>query len=201
MKGDYHMQAIHRQIDNAMVLQQDVCEVENNDSIVIRLKTAYIYFILYSFIGWIYETIFTSIDEGCLQKRGFLDLPILPIYGFAITIIVWVLANKGYGMIQLFFRSALVTSIMEFVVSWSMEMIFHRVWWDYSHMRFQIQGRVCLAGAILFGVASVIILKFVHPRIAVLSRKFVISEKSKYFCIASIVVILVDTVLVSLRLL
>lgn len=159
------------------------------------------YFLIYSFIGWIWETVITSIDTGTLQKRGFLDLPILPIYGFAITIIVLLFYQREYSIPKIFIGSAAVTSICEFITSWTLERIFHQVWWDYSHMKFQIQGRICLIGALIFGFASVVIVRVVQPRIVQLVNHFLQWEKSRAVLNLSALLIVVDLISKSIRLL
>lgn len=44
-----------------------------------------------------------------------------------------------------------------------MEKAFHARWWDYTDRKFNINGRVCLLGAIVFGTFSVLLIKFIHP--------------------------------------
>ena len=41
-----------------------------------------LFFFLYSFLGWIWESSFVSIREHRWVNRGFLHGPLLPIYGF-----------------------------------------------------------------------------------------------------------------------
>lgn len=183
------------------VTRSEAKEMEQKKSTVTVLFTYYAYFVVYSFIGWVWETVITTIDTGVLQKRGFLDVPILPIYGFAITFIVFLFYKRGLSIPKIFLGSALITSIQEFVTSWVLEKAFHQTWWDYSHMRFQIQGRVCLIGTITFGVASVLIVELVHPIIQRTITKFFEDTRSRRLCIASLFIILCDSVLITLRLL
>ena len=51
-----------------------------------------------------------------------------------------------------------------------MEQLFHARWWDYSRRRFNIQGRVCLLGAVVFGAAGVLIVKVAQPVVAGLTQ-------------------------------
>jgi uncharacterized membrane protein len=44
-----------------------------------------------------------------------------------------------------------------------MEKLFHARWWDYSDMRFNVKGRICLIGFLGFGAASVVLIRFIHP--------------------------------------
>lgn len=63
----------------------------------------------------------------------------------------------------LFFAGALVTCSLEYLTSWLMEKLFHARWWDYSKRKFNIGGRVCLIGAVVFGAFSVVLVLVLHP--------------------------------------
>lgn len=65
--------------------------------------------------------------------------------------------------IPLFFLSLLVTSALEYVTSWILEKLFDTKWWDYSHYKFHIKGRVCLLNSTLFGLLGMLASHFVHP--------------------------------------
>ena len=62
-----------------------------------------------------------------------------------------------------FLFGALLTSALEYFTSWVMEKLFHMRWWDYSHYKFQINGRVCLLNSTCFGLACVVLCHVVHP--------------------------------------
>ena len=62
-----------------------------------------------------------------------------------------------------FIFGAIVTSVLEYFTSWIMEKLFHMRWWDYSHYKFQINGRVCLLNSACFGLASVLLCHVVQP--------------------------------------
>lgn len=126
--------------------------------------------ILYSMIGWAYETILCSISAKKFVNRGFLNGPYCPIYGFGalfdVILIGWI-----QNPILLFFAGALVTCTLEYITSYLLELFFHARWWDYSYMKFNINGRVSLAGALIFGLFSVVLIKYIHP--------FIIEQSSK----------------------
>ena len=117
---------------------------------------------IYSIIGWIYETILCSVKGGRFINRGFLNGPYCPIYGCGALLDILIL-GKIENPILLFFLGALVTCSLEYLTSYLMEKMFHARWWDYSHLRFQINGRVCLLGAVVFGAFSVVLIKVLHP--------------------------------------
>ena len=44
-----------------------------------------------------------------------------------------------------------------------MEKIFKLRWWDYSNMKFNINGRICLETLIPFGIIGVLVVKYISP--------------------------------------
>lgn len=129
-----------------------------------------IWLIFYSVVGWIYETILCSIKAKKFINRGFLNGPYCPIYGFGalldIILIGWI-----ENPVLLFLAGALITCTLEYITSYLLEVCFHARWWDYSHMKFNINGRVSLAGALVFGLFSVVLIKYIHPAILLTTNR------------------------------
>ena len=51
-----------------------------------------LFFFLYSFLGWVWESCYVSLRQGRWVNRGFLNGPLLPIYGFgAVAILLFTL--------------------------------------------------------------------------------------------------------------
>ena len=111
------------------------------------------YFIIYSVIGFVVETLFGLAKYGTLESRqSFLYGPFCAIYGVGAIIMILSLQyfKKNYN--TLFIGGCIVGSITEYLVSWIGEMILHLKWWDYSNMPFNINGRICLLYAIFLGI-------------------------------------------------
>jgi len=121
------------------------------------------WFVIYSFLGWIYETIYCSLMAGHYINRGFLYGPLIPIYGSCVVFAVLLLYDKKINKIALFAICGFIASAFEYVTSWWMEFLFGRRWWDYSNKLFNINGRVCLEAAVVFGIFGVLILCWFHP--------------------------------------
>ena len=60
--------------------------------------------------------------------------------------------------VALFLLGAIVACVLEYLTSYGMEKLFHARWWDYSKRLLNINGRVCLLGAVVFGLFSVLLL-------------------------------------------
>ncbi len=74
-----------------------------------------------------------------------------------------VLEPFSHTWILLFFLSMLITSVLEYITSWLLEKLFDTKWWDYSHYKLNIKGRVCLLNSTLFGLMGMLASHFVHP--------------------------------------
>ena len=117
---------------------------------------------IYSIIGWVYESTICSIGQRKLINRGFLNGPYCPIYGTGAVLVLLVL-GRIQNPVLLFFAGAVLTCSLEYLTSWLMEKLFHARWWDYSKRKFNIGGRVCLIGAVVFGAFSVVLILVLHP--------------------------------------
>lgn len=120
-------------------------------------------FLIYSVIGWIIEGIDMLILTKKIVNRGFLIGPYCPIYGFGALFIVLVLDKYKSDALVLFVMSVLSCGILEYMTSLVMEKIFKTRWWDYSNVKFNINGRICLETLVLFGLGGLIISYFVNP--------------------------------------
>lgn len=123
------------------------------------------WFIIYSMIGWFYETMYCFLTSGVFRNRGFLFGPFCPIYGLSMLLMLLICYDSNISFLGLFFKCAFVATAMEFVTSIWMERIFNRRWWDYSNMPLNINGRICLGATLLFGILGAVIIRYVHPAI------------------------------------
>lgn len=121
------------------------------------------WFFIYSFLGWIYETMYCSITAGHFVSRGFLYGPFIPIYGLTVVIGILLFSDRNLNVISLFLACALTATVLEYVTSVWMELIFGRRWWNYADKFLNINGRVCLEAAVFFGLMGVLIIKHIHP--------------------------------------
>lgn len=124
--------------------------------------TYFILFMIYSFIGWIIELLFSYYKTGKIINRGFLIGPYCPIYGIGCIVLILLLSDYADNTLVLFGLSVIVCSILEYFTSWIMEKIFNLRWWDYSNMKYNINGRICLETMVPFGIIGVAIVKYIN---------------------------------------
>lgn len=121
-------------------------------------------FYFYSILGWLLECVVCSIEsKKIIHDRGFLIGPYCPIYGCG-AIYMYFFLNRYYNdPIVLFVMAVVGTSIIEYVTSYLMEKIFKARWWDYSHIKFNLEGRICLTNSILFGILGILFIYLLNP--------------------------------------
>ena len=122
-------------------------------------------FFVYGFLGWCTEVAFAAFKSGRFVNRGFLNGPICPIYGFGLIGVVLLLAPLKGNLWLLFIGSCVITTLIELVTGFLLEKLFHAKWWDYSGMPLNIGGYVCLLFSLIWGVACMAIVLWVHPPI------------------------------------
>ena len=143
---------------------------------MINIVTLFIWFAIYSFLGWVWETTFCSIRAGHFINRGFLNGPVIPVYGFGAVFVMLamsffrsseILTHLPYIDIPLvFFGGLVICTLLEYVTAVILESAFHIRWWDYSKQKFNFQGRICLKSALFFGLMSVVIIYIVQPLVS-----------------------------------
>lgn len=128
-----------------------------------KFSLYFILFLIYSFMGWSIEVVNSLISEKKFVNRGFMLGPYCPIYGYSAIIMVLYLDQYRDNVLTVFLLAVVVCSVVEYLVSYVMEKLFNARWWDYSNRKFNINGRVCLTNAFLFGILGVILVYFINP--------------------------------------
>lgn len=101
----------------------------------------FLYFIIYSVLGWICEVIYCFALDNKLTNRGFLEGPYCPIYGIGGLIVVYFLLPVKTMPIAVFLLGMILSSILEYITSYVLEKLFSARWWDYSNHRFNINRK------------------------------------------------------------
>ena len=121
------------------------------------------FFFIYSFLGWMLESVTKTISQKKLVNSGFLYGPFCPIYGIAAVGMVVLLKPSEGNYITTFILSFIIFTIWEYFVGWFLEKVFHTKYWDYSYYKFQIKGRVCLVNSLIWGFLGVAFIEIIHP--------------------------------------
>ena len=164
------------------------------------ITTLLAYFIIYSIVGFIIETIFGILTKGVLKSRkSFIIGPFCSIYGLGAVIMILALQKFKKNNYTLFFGGFLVGSIIEYVVSLIGETIFHVVWWDYSDMAFNINGRICVAFSMFWGILAIYLITHFNPKVDKFLEKFSYKQLKKAVIIIMIF-LMIDMVITGIGL-
>lgn len=120
-------------------------------------------FLIWSFLGWAIEVCAHALKMGEYSNRGFLSMPICPIYGVGVLIITITLERFMDVPFTVFLMSSLICTSFELAVGVLMKLIFHNMWWDYSDEHFNFKGYICLKVSIEWGLGCLIVEYCVEP--------------------------------------
>ena len=133
------------------------------------IAQCFVEFIFYSFLGWIWESVYCTAKEKKWADRGFLFGPVCPIYGSCVVALILlfgyvpVLSDPTFPIWIIFIICYVGSAIAEFTTSWYLEKRFHARWWDYSRLPLNIQGRICVPISICFGLVGILVVKYLVP--------------------------------------
>lgn len=159
-------------------------------------------FIFYGVFGWIYESCLVSIQKKSLVNRGFLNGPIIPIYGCGALFIYLFFWEHRSNLFLVFLGGALLATTIEYITSLLMELLFHTRWWDYSQYPFNLKGRVCLMVSLFWGLLTILMLHIFQPGIQFLIDRIPrrTGELIGYVIIPLFVMDIVSAVITSVKL-
>lgn len=162
------------------------------------------YFIIYSIVGYIIETLFGIVTKGVWESRqSFLYGPFCAIYGLGATIMIMFLHKYSKKYNILFFGGFILGSIIEYLVSLIGELVLGIKWWDYSDMPLNIGGRICVYFSLFWGFLALYLIASFNPKIDKLINwiKSKISIKAlKTITIVSIILLIVDLIITGMAL-
>ena len=124
-----------------------------------------LFFLIYCFFGWCIESTFVSCRKHQLVNRGFLNGPVIPIYGSGAIAILFATLPVRAHPVAVFFLGMLAATILEYITGAAMEAIFKVRYWDYSDKRFNLNGHICLNTSLAWGVLSVVLVEWLHKPI------------------------------------
>ena len=145
------------------------------------------YFVLYSFIGLILETMFGLLVEGVVESRkNFLYGPFSCIYGVGGVLMLLTLSRFSKNRYTIFLGGAIVGTLLEYCISLFGELIYGVKWWDYSYLPFNINGRVCLIFSLMWGLLGVYFVSHFQPKV----DKFLNKINKKFLDVTTVIMVI-----------
>lgn len=135
------------------------------------ISMLFLLFLVYSFLGWCMEMVVCYFATKKWVNRGFLVGPVCPIYGWGCLLIIVLLNRYMDDPLVLFVMAMLVCSLLEYFTSYLMEKLFKARWWDYTHKKYNINGRICLDNILAFGVLGLLMSYLINPFVVEMINK------------------------------
>lgn len=152
-----------------------------------------LFFYIYCFFGWCFESTYVSLRKHRFVNRGFLHSPLLPIYGSgAVVMLLVTLRIRSYAVLM-FFAGMIGATALELVVGLAMEAIFEVKYWDYSNQKFNYKGVICLSSSLCWGLFTVLLNKVIHQPVEAFVLGLPAAAVTVTVCVIS-VIFLCDTV-------
>ncbi|MCI9104170.1 MAG: hypothetical protein HFG47_12900 [Lachnospiraceae bacterium] len=121
-----------------------------------------LFFFCYCFFGWIFESGYVSLKKRCFVNRGFLRLPMLPLYGTGAVMMLFVSLPVKNDLVLVYFLGVLAATALEYVTGWGMEKLFKMRYWDYRDQKFNVNGYICLSSSIAWGFLTIFLTEVIH---------------------------------------
>lgn len=107
----------------------------------------------YSFLGYLLEKGFAAATHARQQTRkGFLLLPMCPVYGLAVTAVVALPPALTASFWGRFVWGGLTATAVEYAVHLLYDRLLHVRFWDYSGVPGNLGGRVCVPFSAVWGL-------------------------------------------------
>ncbi len=156
------------------------------------------YFIIYSVIGYIVETLYGIATKGVWESRqSFLYGPFCGIYGVGAVIMIIFLQFFSKNHNTLFLGGFIIGSITEYIISFLAETFLHVKWWDYSHMPLNLNGRICVFFSLFWGFLAMYLMGWLNPKIDKiidLIKEKISVKKIKVLTISTLIIISLDCI-------
>ncbi len=154
------------------------------------------FFFVYCFIGWCWEVFYVGITKRKLVNRGFLHMPLLPIYGFGAVIMLHSSLPFQNSIILTFISGMISATLLELITGLLMEKLLKVRYWDYSRQKLNFKGIICLSSSLFWGLLTVLLVKFVDPFVSEYVLDFELKRHTAFITVLIVISVLfvIDTV-------
>ena len=121
-----------------------------------------LFFFIYSFIGWVWESCYVSVRKRRWVNRGFMHGPMLPLYGSGAIVVLVSTIGVRENAALIFLLGMMAATVLEYFTGAAMERLFHVRYWDYSNQKLNLHGYICVTSSLCWGFFSVLLVRVVH---------------------------------------
>lgn len=115
-------------------------------------------FFVYSFVGWVLETVFAAMRQKKFVNRGLVNGPFCVLYG--ITSVIMTVGLQELDGVWLFLFAAVYGTVAEWVSGHLIEKVFKERWWDYSGMKWNLDGYICISASVFWGALGFVVVRW-----------------------------------------
>lgn len=115
-------------------------------------------FLIYSFLGWMLETILAATEQRRFVNRGLINGPLCTIYG--VPIVILTIFGQELPLFWLFLGAMIVATVTEWIGGHIIERFYHERWWDYSGVKWNLDGYICLPASLVWGVLGTVSMRW-----------------------------------------
>ena len=124
-------------------------------------------FLAYGFLGYLLEKVYALVTRSRhTVRKGYLLLPVCPVYGLAMLAVLALPPDMTGSFWRLALYGGLTATAVEYAVHFLYERLLGVLFWDYSSTKMDLNRRVCMPFALLWGLLAALTVRYVHPWIA-----------------------------------
>ena len=124
-----------------------------------------LFFFIYCFFGWIFESTYVSLCKHRFVNRGFMRGPFLPLYGSGAILMLFVSIPVENHLVLVYLAGCIAATALDYGTGVCLEKLFKVRYWYYSKQKFNYKGQICLSSTLAWGGLTIFLLKVIHPPI------------------------------------
>ena len=135
------------------------------------------YFIIISFLGWLFSSLYHFFSEKKFYDNGFLTLPFCPAYGAGAVICYVVFKPLTDNFLIFFIGSALLLSFFTVIAGFIGKKILGCKPWDYSNLKFNIGSYLTFPFVVIIPFKHFVHFSLVHSEPVLCTKLLLTSWK------------------------
>lgn len=119
-------------------------------------------FAIYTFLGFILESVYVSILKKEFYLSGLLKGPFIPIYGFGALLILSIVPYHTNNF-EIFFYSLFGCTALEYLTHFFLSYDSQIEVWNYGKIPSNCTSRICMFYSLMWGFLGIILVNYIDP--------------------------------------
>ena len=129
-------------------------------------------FLTYGFLGYLLEKVYALVTRSRhTVRKGYLLLPVCPVYGLAMLAVLALPPDMTDTFWHLALYGGLTATAVEYAVHFCCDRLLGVMFWDYSSTKMDLNRRVCLPFALIWGPLAAVTARYIHPPAAAMAQR------------------------------